>query len=86
MKKRQWISVALVALAGSAAVVGYRLLLAESDPEMRQVASIIAALQLAPGQRVADLGAGDGLFTLPMAREVGENGLVYAIFVVYELR
>jgi ubiquinone/menaquinone biosynthesis C-methylase UbiE len=79
MKKRQWISFALVAVAGSAAVAGYRLLLAESDPEKRQVASIIAALQLAPGQRVADLGAGDGLFTLPMAREVSETGLVYAI-------
>ena len=40
---------------------------------------IIRHLRLHPGQRVADVGAGTGFFTLLMAREVGPGGLVYAV-------
>lgn len=32
-----------------------------------------------PGQRVADVGAGSGFFTLPLAELVGESGRVYAV-------
>lgn len=42
---------------------------------------IIAALGLRPGQRVADVGAGTGLFTLELARVVGKRGKVYAVDV-----
>ena len=34
---------------------------------------------LQPGQRVADVGAGSGFFSMMMAREVGPGGLVYAV-------
>ena len=37
------------------------------------------ALQLAPGQRVVDLGSGPGFVSLQAARRVGPTGLVYAI-------
>jgi arsenite methyltransferase len=40
---------------------------------------VIAALALREGQRVADLGAGAGYFTFPLARAVGPQGLVYAV-------
>ena len=40
---------------------------------------ILAALGLKPGQVVADIGAGTGLFTLPFAKAVGEKGKVYAV-------
>ena len=46
-----------------------------------QVDRVIAALALTPGARIADLGAGSGVFTIPLAKAVGPNGKVYAIDV-----
>ena len=40
---------------------------------------LIAALDLRPGQTVADLGAGTGYFSRRMARKVGQSGAVYAV-------
>ncbi len=40
---------------------------------------IVASLDLKPGMSVADIGAGTGLFTLPFAAGVGEQGQVYAV-------
>jgi predicted methyltransferase len=39
---------------------------------------VVADLALAPGARVADLGAGGGYFTFRLARAVGPSGVVYA--------
>jgi SAM-dependent methyltransferase len=39
---------------------------------------IMDALAIADGAVVADLGAGDGWFTIQLARRVGPNGVVYA--------
>jgi len=36
------------------------------------------AVGIAPGMIVGEAGAGDGYFTLPMARRVGPEGVVYA--------
>jgi ubiquinone/menaquinone biosynthesis C-methylase UbiE len=44
-----------------------------------QVDRVVSTLALAEGQRVADLGAGSGIFTLPLAKAVGPSGRVYAI-------
>lgn len=44
-----------------------------------QVDKVVATLGITPGMRVADLGAGSGVFTIPLARAVGPNGTVYAI-------
>jgi ubiquinone/menaquinone biosynthesis C-methylase UbiE len=40
---------------------------------------IVAAIGLRPGQAVADVGAGTGLFTALFASEVGASGKVYAV-------
>lgn len=45
----------------------------------------IKHLELAPGSRVADFGAGSGAYTLAAARAVGERGKVYAVDVQKEL-
>src|SRR4030095_3267744 len=39
----------------------------------------VAALELKPGMRGADLGSGSGVFTIPFARAVGSTGKVYAV-------
>jgi ubiquinone/menaquinone biosynthesis C-methylase UbiE len=39
----------------------------------------VQRLKLKPGEVVADLGAGSGLFEPPLAAAVGRNGLVYAV-------
>lgn len=44
----------------------------------RHPAETLVFLGLKPGQRVADLGAGDGYTTELIARAVGEEGVVYA--------
>jgi ubiquinone/menaquinone biosynthesis C-methylase UbiE len=42
---------------------------------------VIARLALKPGQVVADLGAGTGVFSVPMAKAVTPGGKVYAVEV-----
>ena len=51
---------------------------AEEYDRWRQPERVIAALDLAAGQRVADVGAGSGYFTLHLARAVGPRGRVTA--------
>ncbi|WP_295579113.1 class I SAM-dependent methyltransferase [uncultured Lamprocystis sp.] len=40
---------------------------------------IVHAVRPHPGMRIADIGAGTGLFTVLFARAVGPDGLVYAV-------
>ena len=44
-----------------------------------KVDEIVSKLALEPGDVVADLGAGTGVFSLPLARVVGPGGKVYAV-------
>ena len=46
---------------------------------------VIAALKLRPGERVADIGAGTGYFTIPIAGAVGPTGRVYAVDVARQM-
>lgn len=46
-----------------------------------QVDRVIGALGITEGMRIADLGAGTGVFTLPLAAAVGPSGKVYAVDV-----
>jgi len=45
---------------------------------------ILAALKLKPGMKVADVGAGTGLFARLMARRVGSCGKIYAVDISEE--
>jgi ubiquinone/menaquinone biosynthesis C-methylase UbiE len=47
--------------------------------EEEHPAQVLEALDLRPGEVVADLGAGSGYFTFRMAPEVGETGKVFAV-------
>jgi ubiquinone/menaquinone biosynthesis C-methylase UbiE len=40
---------------------------------------VVRALELSPGARVADIGAGSGYFSRRFASAVGDSGVVYAI-------
>ena len=40
---------------------------------------VMATLALKPGERVADIGAGSGYFTIRIAKAVGPTGMVWAI-------
>jgi ubiquinone/menaquinone biosynthesis C-methylase UbiE len=92
--RRIWILAAvLVAIAG----VGWwqrewliaRAYIATLEADRRvqelQVERVVAALRIAPGQKVADVGAGTGVFARPFARAVGPTGVVYAVDVNGEL-
>jgi len=44
-----------------------------------KIPEVVARLQLKPGDTVADIGAGTGLFALPLARAVEPGGTAYAV-------
>lgn len=44
-----------------------------------KVDDAVARLKVKPGSVVADIGAGSGVFTLPLARAVSATGKVYAV-------
>ncbi len=46
---------------------------------------LLEALQLKPGNAVADIGAGSGYFSWRMARLVGETGKVFAVEIQQEM-
>jgi SAM-dependent methyltransferase len=70
------LGVVLVAVTTAVAVTQ------ESGPEFERqnrVADIVRFLGAQPGSLVADVGAGDGAFTIPIARAVAPNGHVVAV-------
>ena len=44
-----------------------------------QVPRVIETLVIPPGSRVADIGAGSGLFSRPIAQHLGRAGVLYAV-------
>lgn len=54
--------------------------------EWQRVPEILAALRVTEGQRVADIAAGQGYLTKPLARKVGKSGRVYAVEISEESR
>lgn len=50
-------------------------------PIFRDPYKLLNAAGLKPGQKVLEVGCGPGFFTIPAAKIVGEEGLIYAIDV-----
>lgn len=53
--------------------------------EEERLSALVKLLKLKPGMTVADVGAGSGVITILMAREVGETGKVMAIDIQKEM-
>jgi ubiquinone/menaquinone biosynthesis C-methylase UbiE len=50
------------------------------DPSRNlKVPEVIAKLRLKPGDMVADIGSGSGAFSIPMAKAIAPNGILYAV-------
>ena len=94
-RARKWILIA--AILGLVAVIVWArrdwvttrlsLITLESSERIEdlRVDRVVASLVLDPGVRVADIGAGTGLFTRPLARAVGGDGIVYAVDINPEM-
>jgi len=57
----------------------------EERDEFQKPDEVMRALDFRAGERVADIGAGSGYFTIPVARAVGPTGKVLAIDLIQEL-
>jgi arsenite methyltransferase len=51
----------------------------------QKIDGVLSRLQLRPGMVVADIGAGSGLFSRPIAKAVAGGGLVYAVDIQQDL-
>ncbi len=73
-------------LARKAWAHGYTMLLERDNREQVQKSpEIMKVLAFKPGERVADIGAGTGYFTLPVARAVAPTGQVFALDIAPEM-
>jgi len=60
-------------------------LVRESRQREEDCRLLLEALEIEKGQRVCDLGSGNGFYTLQLARQVGPEGLVYAVDIQPEM-
>lgn len=73
-------------LARAAWANGYTAMLERDQREdFQRKDEILATLACRPGERVADIGAGSGYFTIPIAHAVGATGKVWAIDAVQNM-
>ncbi len=73
-------------LARKAWARGYTDLLERSSrEEVQKSPEILKTLAFRPGERVADIGAGTGYFTFPVAQSVGPTGRVFALDIAPEM-
>jgi len=54
--------------------------------QWQRVPEILTALGAAPGQRIADIAAGQGFLTRPLSRRVGRSGRVFAVEISEDAR
>ncbi len=73
-------------LARRAWARGYVGLLERGNREdVQKSPAIMKTLAFRPGERVADIGAGSGYFTFPVAQAVGPTGVVWALDIAPEM-
>src|SRR6476620_4211392 len=51
----------------------------------QKIEAVLSKLDLKPGMVVADIGAGSGLFSRPLAKAVAPSGKVYAVDIQQDL-
>ncbi len=51
----------------------------EKPDRVLKIDEVIAKLELKPGDIVADVGSGSGSFSIPMAKAIAPNGILYAV-------
>lgn len=96
-RRGSWVGcLAAMLLATSAATAGEGQLASRPAPEWikrlerperiaeLKIDEILSKLRLQPGTIVADLGAGPGVFALPLAKAVSPGGKVYAVEIDQE--
>ena len=67
-------------LVGIARVELKKVRLRRSDTDLSDIASrVIEKVGVKAGQTVLDFGCGSGVYTIPLARVVGDQGEVYAL-------
>lgn len=60
-------------------------LIRESRQREEDCTTMLKELQLEPGQMVADIGCGNGFYSLAMAQQLGKEGRVYAVDIQGEM-
>jgi protein-L-isoaspartate O-methyltransferase len=75
---RKVVSVGLIALL-PIPVLTWGQVAADSREKSEKVGEILAASRAEPGRRIADVGAGEGFYSLRIARAVGPTGRVTAV-------
>ncbi len=50
-----------------------------------KIDEVVERLELEPGDIVADIGSGSGVFSIPMARAIGSSGTLYAVDIDQEM-
>jgi ubiquinone/menaquinone biosynthesis C-methylase UbiE len=77
---RRLVTVALIALLPVPALT-WAQVASDNREKSEKVGEILAALEADPGKRIADVGAGEGFYSLRIARAVGPTGRVTAVDV-----
>ena len=67
-----------IILLAACALFGQPAQRSEEEREADLKKRVVAALQVPVGSTVADVGCGDGFYTIPLARFLGPSGKVYA--------
>ena len=75
---RRWAAVGWIALL-SIPSLSWAQVADDSRDNTEKVSDILSALQAEPGKRIADIGAGEGFYSLRIARAVGPTGRVTAV-------
>lgn len=75
-RRRPWLITGWLLLAAAVAFPTWSRLTAQNDDS--DAGRLVEYLQVKPGMRLAEIGAGAGGLTVALAREVGPNGRVYS--------
>ena len=62
-----------------------KIFLLEEPRDWQDTEEILDRLRIKPGDIIADIGAGSGYFTIPLASRVGDKGIVFAEEVQIEM-